>query len=39
MNIFHTSPSAIRMLRKVGPEEPEKYNYHFKNMKIGRAHV
>jgi acetyl-CoA synthetase len=32
VNIFHTSPTAIRMLRKVGPTEPEKYNYHFKNM-------
>ncbi|MGH3224603.1 MAG: acetate--CoA ligase [Streptosporangiaceae bacterium] len=32
VNIFHTSPTAIRMLRKVGPDEPEKYNYHFKNM-------
>ena len=32
VNIFHTSPTAIRMLRKVGPAEPEKYNYHFKNM-------
>src|SRR6266581_4306860 len=32
VNIFHTSPTAIRMLRKVGPEEPRKYNYHFKHM-------
>jgi acetyl-CoA synthetase len=32
VNIFHTSPTAIRMLRKVGPEEPKKYSYHFKNM-------
>jgi acetyl-CoA synthetase len=32
VNIFHTSPTAIRMLRKVGPDEPEKYDYHFKNM-------
>jgi acetyl-CoA synthetase len=32
VNIFHTSPTAIRMLRKVGPDEPEKYNYHFKSM-------
>jgi acetyl-CoA synthetase len=31
-NIFHTSPTAIRMLRKVGPEQPGKYNYHFKHM-------
>src|SRR3984957_20107162 len=32
VNIFHTSPTAIRMLRKVGPEEPAKYNCHFKHM-------
>jgi acetyl-CoA synthetase len=32
VNIFHTSPTAIRMLRKVGPDEPGKYNYHFKHM-------
>jgi acetyl-CoA synthetase len=32
VNIFHTSPTAIRMLRKVGPEEPRKYGYHFKTM-------
>lgn len=32
VNIFHTSPTAIRMLRKVGAEEPRKYNYHFKHM-------
>jgi acetyl-CoA synthetase len=32
VNIFHTSPTAIRMLRKVGPEEPEKYGHHFKHM-------
>jgi acetyl-CoA synthetase len=32
VNIFHTSPTAIRMLRKVGPEEPGKYGYHFKHM-------
>ena len=32
VNIFHTSPTAIRMLRKAGPNEPEKYNYHFKHM-------
>ncbi len=32
VNIFHTSPTAIRQLRKVGPEEPKKYNYHFKHM-------
>jgi acetyl-CoA synthetase len=32
VNIFHTSPTAIRMLRKAGPEEPAKYNYKFKHM-------
>jgi acetyl-CoA synthetase len=32
VNIFHTSPTAIRMLRKTGHEEPAKYNYHFKHM-------
>jgi acetyl-CoA synthetase len=32
VNIFHTSPTAIRALRKVGAEEPRKYNYHFKLM-------
>ena len=32
VNIFHTSPTAIRMLRKTGPDEPSKYNYHFKHM-------
>jgi len=32
VNIFHTSPTTIRMLRKVGPDEPKKYNYHFKHM-------
>ncbi len=32
VNIFHTSPTAIRMLRKSGGDEPKKYNYHFKHM-------
>jgi acetyl-CoA synthetase len=32
VNIFHTAPTTIRMLRKVGPTEPKKYNYHFKHM-------
>ena len=32
VNIFHTSPTTIRMLRKVGPDEPAKYTYHFKLM-------
>ncbi len=29
---FHTAPTTIRTLRKVGPDEPKKYNYHFKHM-------
>ena len=32
VNIFHTSPTAIRALRRAGPEEPAKYNHHFKHM-------
>jgi acetyl-CoA synthetase len=32
VNIFHTAPTSIRMLRKTGPEEPQKYHYHFKHM-------
>ena len=32
INIFHTAPTTIRMLRKAGPDEPQKYNYHFKHM-------
>ena len=32
VNIFHTSPTAIRMLRKTGPDEPNKYDYRFKHM-------
>jgi acetyl-CoA synthetase len=32
VNIFHTAPTAIRMLRKVGADEPAKYDYHFKLM-------
>jgi acetyl-CoA synthetase len=32
VNIFHTAPTTIRMLRKVGPTEPMKYDYHFKHM-------
>src|SRR5205823_8566057 len=30
--IFHTAPTTIRMLRKLGPDEPAKYDYHFKTM-------
>ncbi|MGF6859113.1 acyl-coenzyme A synthetase/AMP-(fatty) acid ligase [Paraburkholderia sp. CI3] len=32
VNIFHTSPTAIRALRRSGPDEPAKYGYHFKHM-------
>ncbi|MDK1081810.1 MAG: acetate--CoA ligase [Anaerolineae bacterium] len=32
VNIFHTAPTTIRMLRKAGPDEPAKYNYNFKHM-------
>jgi acetyl-CoA synthetase len=32
VTIFHTAPTSIRMLRKLGPEEPKKYNYRFKHM-------
>lgn len=32
VNIFHTSPTAIRALRRNGPDEPSKYRYHFKHM-------
>ena len=32
VNIFHTAPTAIRALRKIGPDEPAKYDYHFKHM-------
>jgi len=32
VNIFHTAPTTIRMLRKSAPDEPPKYNYHFKSM-------
>ncbi|MGH9251641.1 MAG: AMP-binding protein, partial [Acidimicrobiales bacterium] len=29
---FHTAPTAIRMLRKLAPDEPTRYDYHFKHM-------
>jgi acetyl-CoA synthetase len=29
---FHTAPTTIRMLRKLGANEPAKYNYSFKHM-------
>ncbi len=32
VNIFHTAPTAVRALRKAGPDEPAKYDYHFKHM-------
>jgi len=32
VNIFHTAPTAIRALRKIGADEPAKYNYEFKHM-------
>ena len=32
VTIFHTAPTAIRMLRKLGPQEPRKYKYRFKSM-------
>jgi acetyl-CoA synthetase len=32
VNIFHTSPTAIRSLRRLGGGNPERYAYHFKHM-------
>jgi acetyl-CoA synthetase len=32
VNIFHTSPTAIRALRRAGADEPNNYDYHFKHM-------
>jgi acetyl-CoA synthetase len=32
VSIFHTAPTTIRLLRKFGPDEPKKYDYHFKHM-------
>ncbi len=32
VNIFHTAPTTIRMLRKAAPDEPAKHGYHFKHM-------
>jgi acetyl-CoA synthetase len=32
VNIFHTAPTTIRMLRKLGHDEPAKHDYHFKLM-------
>ncbi len=32
VNIFHTAPTSIRQLRKVGPDLPRKHDFHFKLM-------
>ncbi len=32
VNIFHTAPTTVRMLRKAGPDEPSKYDFKFKHM-------
>jgi len=32
VNIFHTAPTTIRMLRKAAPDQPHKYHYAFKHM-------
>src|SRR2546425_8477560 len=32
VTIFHTAPTTIRMLRKLGPDEPAKSRYRFKHM-------
>ncbi len=32
VNIFHTSPTAIRALRRAGADEPNNYDYRFKHM-------
>ena len=32
VTIFHTAPTTIRMLRKLGPDEPAKYDFHVKHM-------
>ncbi|MDE2272932.1 MAG: acetate--CoA ligase [Gammaproteobacteria bacterium] len=32
VNIFHTSPTAIRALRRAGEEIPLQYQHHFKHM-------
>ncbi len=32
VNIFHTSPTAIRALRRAGEDVPSKYHHHFKHM-------
>jgi acetyl-CoA synthetase len=32
VSIFHTAPTTIRMLRKLGPDEPREYDYRVKTM-------
>ena len=32
VDIFHTAPTTIRMLRKADPDGPERYNHQFKHM-------
>jgi acetyl-CoA synthetase len=32
VGIFHTAPTTIRLLRKLGPDEPAKYDFRFKTM-------
>jgi acetyl-CoA synthetase len=32
VTIFHTAPTTIRLLRKLGPDEPANYDYQFKHM-------
>ncbi|HEY3088534.1 MAG TPA: AMP-binding protein, partial [Jatrophihabitantaceae bacterium] len=32
VTIFHTAPTTIRMLRKLGPDEPARYDFRFKHM-------
>ncbi|PID77372.1 MAG: acetate--CoA ligase [Deltaproteobacteria bacterium] len=32
ITIFHTAPTVIRVLRKLGPEEPARYNFNFRHM-------
>ncbi|HSC02370.1 MAG TPA: acetate--CoA ligase [Solirubrobacteraceae bacterium] len=32
VRIFHTAPTTIRLLRKLGPDEPTRYDFHFKTM-------
>src|ERR1700761_8572374 len=32
VNTFHTSPTTIRMLRKVSPDGPKGFDIHFKHM-------